>query len=254
MLRLTIFLLVCAAVALAQNDGRYRPAPTTVPVLRARPGGFAGRYSGGNDGRYVPLGNDGRYSGNDGRYVHMDNKYQHDHRPGGDYSGTNDPYRGDKDKFGGSGRGGGGGGGGGANGATGNANFGGATTAVRPRPVVPVVVDQRPNLPQGTGTGVGKGGFAIIRQEGAVQPDGYNYLYETENGILGEENGRIEKQTEGDAIRATGFYHYTGDDGLLYRVDYTADENGFVPVGEHIPKVPAHIPKLLEYLKSQGAL
>lgn len=78
--------------------------------------------------------------------------------------------------------------------------------------------------------------------------------YETENGILGEESGRIEKQTEGDAIRTTGFYHYTGDDGLLYRVDYVADENGFVPVGEHIPKVPAHIPKLLEYLKAQGAL
>lgn len=78
--------------------------------------------------------------------------------------------------------------------------------------------------------------------------------YETENGILGEENGRIEKQTEGDALRSTGFYHYTGDDGLLYRVDYTADENGFVPVGEHIPKVPEHIPRLLAYLKEKGAL
>lgn len=83
---------------------------------------------------------------------------------------------------------------------------------------------------------------------------GFIRSYETENGILGEEQGRIEKQTEGDALRSTGFYHYTGDDGLLYRVDYTADENGFVPQGEHIPKVPEHIPKLLAYLKEKGAL
>ncbi|KAH8393262.1 hypothetical protein KR215_000662, partial [Drosophila sulfurigaster] len=242
-----ILLLICAAFALAQNDGRYRPEPKLATISRARPGN--------NDGRYVPV-NDGRYrGGNDGRYVHQDNKYEHDNRPGGDYTGGNNPYINDKNRFGGGGRGGGAGGGQNANGANG-ANGGARTTVVQPRPTVarvaPVVVDQRPNLPQGTGTGIGKGGFAIIRQEGEVQPDGYNYLYETENGILGEESGRIEKQTEGDAIRSQGFYHYTGDDGLLYRVDYVADENGFVPVGEHIPKVPEHIPRLLAYLKEKG--
>ncbi|KAH8297026.1 hypothetical protein KR044_003720, partial [Drosophila immigrans] len=243
-------LLICAAVALAQNDGRYRPDPKPAANVRAR--------SGNNDGRYV-AGNAGRYSGgNDGRYVHQDNKYEHDNRPGGDYTGSNNPYINDKNRFGGQGRGGGAGGGQNANGASGaNGSSGGGRPAIKqPRPTVarvaPVVVDQRPNLPQGTGTGIGKGGFAIIRQEGEVQADGYNYLYETENGILGEESGRIEKQTEGDAIRSQGFYHYTGDDGLLYRVDYLADENGFVPVGEHIPKVPDHIPRLLAYLKEKG--
>lgn len=199
--QLQIWLLICAAVALAQNDGRYRPAPRPISALSTRVAANAGRYRGGNDGRYVPGddgkyrgGNDGRYGGNnDGRYVHVDNKYQHDNRPGGDYTGGNDPYRGGKDKFGaggGAGRGGGGGGGGGAanaaNGANANGRAGagaaagagaGAGAAKKPSLPRPVpVVDQRPNLPQGRGTGVGKNGWLILRQEGAVDTDGYNYL------------------------------------------------------------------------------
>lgn len=53
--------------------------------------------------------------------------------------------------------------------------------------------------------------------------------YETENGILAEESGIVEILESGDdALKTTGFYQYTGDDGKLYRVDYVADVNGFV--------------------------
>lgn len=53
--------------------------------------------------------------------------------------------------------------------------------------------------------------------------------YETENGILAEQSGQIEKTDTGDdALITKGFYQYTGDDGKLYRVDYIADINGFV--------------------------
>lgn len=54
--------------------------------------------------------------------------------------------------------------------------------------------------------------------------------YETENGILAEESGTLEKTESGDdAIKTTGFYQYIGDDGQTYRVDYVADAvNGFV--------------------------
>lgn len=52
--------------------------------------------------------------------------------------------------------------------------------------------------------------------------------YETENGIVAEESGQIERVANGgDVLRTVGFYLYIGDDGKEYRVDYKADENGF---------------------------
>lgn len=54
--------------------------------------------------------------------------------------------------------------------------------------------------------------------------------FETENGILAEESGRIEALARDETgLRSQGFYQYTGDDGILYRVDYVADNDGFVP-------------------------
>lgn len=78
------------------------------------------------------------------------------------------------------------------------------------------------------------------------------FRLETENGINAEESGKIETTAEGgEGLRSQGFYQYVGDDGQVYRVDYVADSNGFVPQGDHIPKTPPAIEKLLAYLASQ---
>lgn len=84
----------------------------------------------------------------------------------------------------------------------------------------------------------------------------FNFSFETGNGIAAEESGAIENPgiPEQEAIAVTGFYQYTGPDGVLYKVTYTSGKNGFVPEGAHLPTpppIPAEIAKALEYIRSQ---
>ncbi|XP_075981268.1 uncharacterized protein LOC142979921 [Anticarsia gemmatalis] len=85
---------------------------------------------------------------------------------------------------------------------------------------------------------------AILRQDNSNDGETYSYAYETENGIYAEESGVAT-----NGVQAQGGYSYTGDDGQVYSVKYTADENGFVPQGDHLPTsppIPEEILKALE--------
>lgn len=150
----------------------------------------------GGDGQYRPE----RYqsANSDGRYVHVPNPYLHAGSDGGQYRHQGDkqvPY----------------------------VHRVEASPAYQ-APVVPryqpiPVVAQPP------------AGWAILRQVQDIQPQGdYAYEFETENKIHAAEQSRVQSVGPQSILeKKTGFYEYTGDDGVRYRVDYVADENGFQP-------------------------
>ncbi|RVE45046.1 hypothetical protein evm_010303 [Chilo suppressalis] len=69
--------------------------------------------------------------------------------------------------------------------------------------------------------------------------DGYKYVVETSNGISAQEQGQLKNVgSENEAIEVRGQFSYTGPDGVVYTVNYVADENGFQPQGAHLPVAP----------------
>ncbi|EDW63276.1 pupal cuticle protein [Drosophila virilis] len=82
-----------------------------------------------------------------------------------------------------------------------------------------------------------------LQNELDVAPDGsYRYAYETSNGIAGEQSGL-------GGIVVQGGSSYTSPEGTPISISYVADEKGYYPVGEHIPKVPDYILRALEYIR-----
>lgn len=70
----------------------------------------------------------------------------------------------------------------------------------------------------------------------------YYYRFKTSDGFEREETAEvIHKNTKYESVVLKGSYQYMGADGKLYTINYTADENGFHPEGEHI-KVPPYVP------------
>ncbi|KAL0870107.1 hypothetical protein ABMA27_006263 [Loxostege sticticalis] len=88
---------------------------------------------------------------------------------------------------------------------------------------------------------------AILRSISDVSEQGYHFAYDTENGIQAEETG-----VEANGIQAQGGYSYTGDDGQVYSVRYTADVNGFQPQGAHLP-TPPPIPEAIARALQENA-
>lgn len=73
---------------------------------------------------------------------------------------------------------------------------------------------------------------------------------ETENGIHQEESGQLKGP---DNIAVRGSYSYTGSDGVQYAVEYIADENGFQPLGQHLPTAPPVPEAILRSLEQNAA-
>lgn len=85
-------------------------------------------------------------------------------------------------------------------------------------------------------------GAQILKSNSEVTAEGFQYEYETSNGIRADAQGIAT-----NGVQSQGSFAYKGDDGQDYSITYTADENGFQPQGAHLP-TPPPIPE--EILKS----
>lgn len=75
-----------------------------------------------------------------------------------------------------------------------------------------------------------------LRQDAAVNPESFQYVYQTSNGINAQEQGQLKQIGKEAGIATQGEYSYTAPDGQTIRVTYIADENGFQPTGSHLPQ------------------
>ncbi|XP_063982122.1 endocuticle structural glycoprotein ABD-5-like [Diachasmimorpha longicaudata] len=74
--------------------------------------------------------------------------------------------------------------------------------------------------------------ITIVRAEenNSIGVGGYHFSYEQSDGQKREETAELKNEgSENEAMAVTGSFEYRGPDGKTYRVDYTADENGFHP-------------------------
>jgi hypothetical protein len=79
----------------------------------------------------------------------------------------------------------------------------------------------------------------ILALQNNLQHDGtFNYNYESGDGSKAEQNGQLRYVGENAGEAIQGQFSYEGDDGQTYSIQYTADENGYRPVGAHLPTPP----------------
>ncbi|XP_073818608.1 larval cuticle protein 65Ab1-like [Musca autumnalis] len=85
----------------------------------------------------------------------------------------------------------------------------------------------------------------IVKLDADFKEDGYAFIAETSDGFSRHEEGKLkefpadELAPEGrNVIVVHGTYSYTDpQDGKVYTINYVADEKGFQPIGDHIPKI-----------------
>lgn len=78
--------------------------------------------------------------------------------------------------------------------------------------------------------------------------------YETSNGIKADEEGELKNAGSDNEIQsAKGSFSYTAPDGQEIMITYTADENGFVPQGAHLPTPPPIPDEILKSIQLNAA-
>ncbi|XP_049881093.1 larval cuticle protein LCP-22-like isoform X2 [Pectinophora gossypiella] len=147
-------------------------------------------YKYGDNGKYIPT--------DEGKYIHVPNPYIHIDNP---YDGGYGPYTHDYEPY--------------------------VPEASIYRHVRVPPEQLNPFFKEGY---YKNNGIKILSQNHNYEEDKYDFDFETENKIRAKENAVLKNPNSLDeGIASKGFYEYIGPDGFMYRVDYTADENGFRP-------------------------
>ncbi|KAL4706520.1 hypothetical protein ACJJTC_015718 [Scirpophaga incertulas] len=92
---------------------------------------------------------------------------------------------------------------------------------------------------------------SVLRSETDVSPEGFNYAYETSNGIAAASTGTLKKVDNVDTLTVQGQYQYISPEGVPVQLSYVADEYGYQPKGDILPvgpPVPVAIARSLEYI------
>jgi hypothetical protein len=63
-----------------------------------------------------------------------------------------------------------------------------------------------------------------------------SHRYEAESSIAQRETGYTKQDQGRNILVKKGFYSFVSPEGLCFRVDYQADENGFRALGRHLPQ------------------
>lgn len=69
----------------------------------------------------------------------------------------------------------------------------------------------------------------MLRSDSVVNPDSFQYAYETSNGISGQEVGQLKQIGQEAAIVSQGQFSYTSPEGEPVSFSFIADENGYQP-------------------------
>ncbi|XP_045498192.1 larval cuticle protein LCP-17-like isoform X2 [Colias croceus] len=92
----------------------------------------------------------------------------------------------------------------------------------------------------------------IVRSSNEQKPDGgFNYAFETGNGIITQADGVVKNpNTEDATLQVTGSVKYVAPDGTPVELSYVADQDGYKPVGSHVPQIPELILRAQQYIAS----
>ncbi|XP_055846823.1 pupal cuticle protein Edg-78E-like [Episyrphus balteatus] len=84
-----------------------------------------------------------------------------------------------------------------------------------------------------------------LTNEPADAEGNFAYAFDTTNGIAVQESGNV--------AGVTGAIQYISPEGEAIEIKYTADQDGYHPVGNHLPTpppIPEYIIRAIEYINA----